>query len=324
MRSVLNDAPLTGGIGARQREAVQGGFNRAIGGTFGESAERLTPEVLDGARKRMGAEFDRIWNRNTLQFDGELFTKMQALRGNANKLPQGEASRLTSWLDDIESKMVPGQNGELLMPGEVANRFQSKLREQSSKATGFLADDLQTLRRGILDAFKRSVAPADAAALSKNMGQYKAYKTVEPLLTGAEAGVAGREVGDVPAALLPQAVRKSYGNNIANSPFADLSQIGSQYVADRVARTGGSTRAAIQNTAIGAALMGGGAVNPMIAAAAIPGGLLGQMALGSPGLAKKALSAKDAQMLRGLLQSLDSEALTRAGLLSAPILATDR
>jgi hypothetical protein len=322
IRSVLNDAPLTGGVGSRQRDAVQEGFNRAVGGTFGEAAPSLTPEVLDGAKKRMGAEFDRIWDRNTLQFDGKLFGQLQELRQSAAKLPQGEAGRLTSWLDDLETKMVPGPNGELSLPGDVANRFQSKLREQASKATGFLADDLQNLRRGILDAFKRSVSAEDAAALSKNMGQYKAFKTVEKLLQGAEAGVAGRTVGDIPAAMLPQAVRQSYGSNIASSPFAELSQIGSQYVADRVARTGGSTRAAVQNTAIGAALMGAGTVNPALAAGAIPAGLLGQKALGSPVLARKALEAANKKG-RGLFQ-ISAEELSRLGLLSAPILATDQ
>jgi hypothetical protein len=316
VRSVLNDAPFTGGIGARQRDAVQGGFNRAIGETFGESAEKLTPEVLDVAKKRMGKEFDRIWSRNTLQFDADLFKKMQELRTSAGKLPQGDQARMMSWLDDFESRMVAGPNGELIMPGDVANRLQSKLREQSTKATGFLADDLQNLRRSILDAFKRSVSADDAAALGKNMGQYKAFKTVEPLLTGAEAGVAGRAVGDVPAALLPQAVRKSYGSNIANSPFSDLSQIGSQFVADRVARTGGSTRAAIQNTALGAALMGAGTVNPALAAGAIPLGMGGQAILGSPGLARAAVAA--AQQNNGLLQRLPIDDLIRFGLLSAP------
>lgn len=317
VRSVLNDAPLTGGIGARQGEAVQQGFNRAIGQTFGETADSLTPQVLDAAKGRMGAEFDRIWGRNTLQFDPALFNSMQALRANAAKLPQGDAARLASWLDDVESKMVPDATGALSMPGDVANRLQSELRKQSTRATGFLAEDLQTLRRGILDAFKRSVAPADAAALSQNMGQYKAFKTVEPLLSGAEAGVAGRTVGDVPAALLPQAVRQSYGSNIAGSPFADLSQIGSQFIADRVARTGGGARALVQNSMIGGALGAGGMANPLAAAAVIPAAMVGQKALGST-TAARAMLARQAAPVSPLAALLDDPAFQQALLRAAP------
>lgn len=316
-RSVLNDAPLTGGIGARQGEEVQRGFNRAIGDTFGAGAESLTPQVLDAAKGRMGAEFDRIWGRNTLQFDPGLFASMQTLRANAAKLPRGDAARLSSWLDDVEAKMVPGPSGALSMPGDVANRLQSELRKQSARATGFLAEDLQTLRRGILDAFNRSVAPADAASLAQNMGQYKAFKTVEPLLSGAEAGVAGRTAGDVPAALLPQAVRQSYGSNIANSPFSDLSQIGSQFIADRVARTGGGARALIQNSMIGGALGAGGMANPLAAAAVIPAAVIGQKVMGSTGAARTML-ARQAAPVSPLAALLDDPAFQQALLRAAP------
>lgn len=291
VRSVLNDAPFTGGIGARQGERVQQGFNRAVGQTFGADAPLLTPKVLDAAKQRMGAEFDRIWGQNALEVDAGLFQQFQGLRASAQKLPQGEASRLSSWLDDIESKMVPGPNGAPTIPGDVANRLQSRLRQDAEKATGFLKSDLQDLRKSVIAAFNRSVSPQDAAALSKNMGQYKAFKTVQPLLEGAEAGVAGREAGNIPAALLPQAVRKSYGANIAGSPLGDLSQIGSQYVADRVARTGGSARAALQNGAIGSALGFGALSNPLAAAAAIPAGMATNALLGSPRLAAMAANA---------------------------------
>jgi len=296
-RSVLDDVPLIGNLGQRQRQAVQSAFNREIGKTFGENADSLTPQVLDAAKGRMGAEFDRIWNRNALQFDGTLFQQVQQLRANAAKLPQGEQGRLSSWLDDFLAKMVPDPNGNLYMPGDVANRFQSTLRKEAEKASGFLKDDLANLRQNVITAFNRSVSPADAAALTKNRGQYKAFKTVEDLLQGAEAGVAGRNVGDVPAALLPQAVRKSYGSNIANSPFADLSQIGSQYVADRVARTGGSARAMFQNSALGSGLALGAWTNPLVPLTTVPVAFGLEGLLSSPAVARRMLSPSTGGLL---------------------------
>lgn len=289
-RSALDDVPVIGNSGRAQRAAVQSAFNREVGKTFGESADSLTPDVLDAARKRMGAEFDRIWGKNALQFDADLFRQIQALQANATKLPQGEQARLSGWLDDFVSKMLPDQSGNLYMPGEVANRFQSTLRRESEKASGFLKDDLTSLRQGVISAFNRSISPSDAAALTKNRVQYKAYKTVEGLLQGAEAGVAGRNAGDVPAALLPQAVRKSYGNSIAGSPFEDLSQIGSQYVADRVARTGGSARAMFQNSALGSGLALGAWTNPMVPLIAMPAAAGLEGLLASPAVARKMLN----------------------------------
>lgn len=321
LRSVLNDAPFVGGIGERQQQAVQAGFNRAVGRTFGAEADSLSPEVLDSAKKRMGAEFDRIWNQNSVTVDVKMAEELAALRAEVDKLPQGEGARLRSWLEDVASKAVDDGAGNYTIPGDVANRLQSRLRQEADKAQGFLKDALSGLRRTVIGGFNRSVSPEDAAALSKNMGQYKAFKTVEPLLQSAEAGVAGRAVGDVPAALLPQAVRQSYRGNIAQSPFNDLSQIGSQYVADRVARTGGSTRAMIQNSALGGALTFGALTEPLTLAA-IPTSAAMQKALGSPALANALLQAQQRgpQVTNALM---NPEILRLIGR-GAPIAGSDR
>lgn len=288
-RSFLDDTVLIGRIGQNRKDAIQKGFNKAVGKRFDANADSLTPDVLDRAKSAMGAEFDRLWNRNALQYDPTLFQELQALRASAQKLPQGESGRLMSWIDDIESRMIPDAAGNLSMPGDVANRMQSKLGRDVKSASGFLKNDLESLRRSMLSAFNRGISPDDAAALGKARGQYKAFKTVEPLLQKSEAGTAGRNVGDVPAALLPEAVRGSYGANIAGSPFADLSQIGSQFVADRVARTGGSARAAVQNFATGAGLGIGAWHNPPAAATVAAAAAALEAALSSPTLARSML-----------------------------------
>jgi hypothetical protein len=267
-RSVLDDSIGVGYRGGLQKEAKQSAFNKAVGGTFGAEGDRLTPDVMDAAKKRMGGEFDRIWNQNTLRVDPQLVESLQALKVNAAKLPQGESNRLTSEIDDLFTKMVPDANGELTIPGDVANRFQSYLGKQTNSAQSFLRDDLGAMRKALISSFNRSIDPSDATALTKNRTQYKAFKTVEDMMTGAELGIAGRTAGDVPAGMLPQAVRKSYSDP-TGTPLADLSQIGSQFVADRVARTGGSNRAMVQNTLLGGAVGVGAFTNPA-SLAAIP------------------------------------------------------
>lgn len=265
-RSVLDDTIGVGHRGVKQTAAKQAAFNKAVGGTFGAEADRLTPEVMDAAKKRMGGEFDRIWNQNTLRVDPQLVESLQGLKANAAKLPQGDSNRLTSEIDDLFSKMVPNANGELTIPGDVANRFQSYLGKQVNSAQSFLKDDLGTMRKALIASFNNSIDPADATALTKNRTQYKAFKTVEDMMTGAELGVAGRTAGDVPAGMLPQAVRKSYSDP-TGTPLAELSQIGSQFVADRVARTGGSNRAMVQNSLLGGAVSLGAYTNPASLAA---------------------------------------------------------
>lgn len=308
-RSVLNDAPLIGGVGARQNEAKQEAFNKAVGATFGASEKKLTPEVVDQAKQRMGAEFDRIWNNNVLPVDQTLVSKMMQLEKQAAKLPQNEGASLNAELRDLYSKMIPDANGGLVIDGATANKFQSYLRRRAEGSSG-LKNELGDLRQNIISAFNRGISPEDAAALTMNRSQYKAFKTVEPLLNKGEVGVAGREAGDIPASLLPSAVAKSY-QNAAGTPLADLSKIGAKFLVDRVPQTGGSTRAMIQNSALGTALSYGAMTNPM-SLFAVPAAFGANAALGNPALARRMINSQ------GGLLSLP-QGLQQFGYQAAPV-----
>lgn len=301
-RSTMNDTPILASMGAAQDAGKQPAFNRAVGSTFGANAGALTPDVLRAAASNMGGKFDALWNRNALEVDARLFTKLQEAKAEAAKLPQGDRQRLMSWVRDIESQMQPGQNGAPTIPGEIANRYQSKLRGEVESASGFLKTNLSDLRTEMLAAFNRSVAPQDAQALTAVRGQWKAFKTVEPLLEKSDAGVAGRLSGDVPPALLPNAVAKSY-SNASGTQLGELSQIGGRFMVNRVPQTGGSTRAMLQNTVLGGGLLtAAGAASPVAAAGgAVTAGLL-QKAIGDPKLARQLLTS-------GLLSAAEIQVL---------------
>lgn len=318
VRSVLNDAPLTGGIGAKQNAAKQAWFNKAVGETFDAAEEKLTPQVMDIAKKKMGAEFDRIWGGNVLNVDDTIMNSMSDARKNAAMLPKGERNRVLSIIDDFEGQIQQGADGQIVIPGDVANRYQSKIREVAENATGFLKNDMNNLRKDIVSAFNRSVSKEDAAALALNQSKYKAFKTVEPLLAKGEAGVAGREAGDIPASLLSNAVFNSYGSNLSKTELGKLSKIGSQFLVDRTPQTGGSLRAGIQNGAIGSILGLGAFSNPLAASAVIPAAMATNKALGSPMIARSLMNRSAAPASNGLLERAMYLGLpvTGAGLLS--------
>jgi hypothetical protein len=123
-----------------------------------------------------------------------------------------------------------------------------------------------------------------------------------------EAGVGGRDVGDVPAGLLSSAVLKQYGNRVSQSPFGDLPKIGSKYLVDRVERTGGGNRALIQNLLAGGA--GGAAINlgviSPLALAGIPMAYGTQKLLSMPKIVPKKTSD---EMIRLLLAKQAQRAL---------------
>lgn len=305
LRSFLGDLPMIGRPAQALKDQQTKAFNKAVGSTFGASDESLTPQVMDAAKKRLGGEFDRIWNNNTLQVDGQMFQKLHELDTLAAKLPRNEGQSLQAELQDLFGKMQQDQAGNVSIPGDVANKFQSYIRRRAESSAG-LRNELGDLRQTIIGAFNRSVRPEDAAALTVNRAQYKALKTVEPLLNSAEVGVAGRTAGDVPIALLPNAVNRSY-RNPAGTPLAELSSIGSRFLVDRTPQTGGSARAMIQNSALGTGLALGGWSNPLLAGS-------GLLALGG---ASKALNSPTVG--RALMNQAPS---IPAGLLyrSAPLL----
>lgn len=337
-RSVLNDVPFIGGIGERQAAKTQEGFNKAVAKVVGENADSLTPQVMANAKTRIGGELNRIWENNSLKLDARYVADVQQILQDATAKLNPEQAQ--SVIKQVRNLMQKQANGEI--PGSFTNNWQSELRMLADGEKGLAKKYLNDLRQTTIQAFNRSVTGADASALSKARMQYGAYKTLEPIMNKAEAGVGGRVTGDVPAALLPGRVVEQYGS-AGRSPFGDLPQIGSQFLVDRVPRTGGSARAAIQNTLVGSGLMSGGAAAGAAVASGLGAGVglaggLGltailEKALGSPAIARSVLA--NPQVQRGLLDNPEFSkamleimrnsasrlpAATGMGLLSAPAL----
>jgi hypothetical protein len=333
-RSVLNDLPLTGAMGAADRDGVQRGFNRAVGRTFGANADNLSPQVMGQARQNIGGELNRIWNNNNLRIDPQFITDLQTQMGRMQNLNPQQAQAVNAQVQNLLQRV--NQNGEI--PGSFVNNWQSELRLAADGEKGLHQDILNSLRRSVINTFNRSVTGPDAQALTTARGQYKAFKTVEPLMNKAEAAVAGRVSGDVPAALLPNAVAQSYGSQVAQSPFADLSQIAGRYLVDRTPQTGGSVRALMQNAGVGTLALGGGlggaaAAGSLPAAVAGAGGAIGlQGLLGSTRVANSLVTQPvqrglmAAPQLTPALRELLTTSLQRSpiplglGLLTAPAL----
>lgn len=337
-RSITNDIPIAGMSGQALRDAQQAGLNKAVGGAFGSPSAKLMPDVVDAAKSRMGGEFDRLWKQNNLEVDSTVFRNLQDLRAAAADLPKAQAQRVISQIDDFWSRAQPGQNGAPVISGEVANNFQKWLRTQA-KPNSALEHEFSTMRKEIIGAFNRSISPDDAAALTLNRSQYKAFKTVEPLLDKGVVGTAGRAEGDIPASLLSEAVRKNYSGLSSQTDrpaLADIAQVASRFMVDRVPQTGGSARAMLQNAGLlgisggglglaaglgapaGVAIGGAGALglNSLLNSQALAKSLLGGGASRNLlGPSSPALASKEA-----LLLGLQRSPLALASLFGSPAL----
>lgn len=292
------------GLGAGATEAKQTAFNKANMATFGEhtGADKLTPDVIAANKKRIGADFDTVWNNNDLHVTPQLLGDFDALRAKAQRNPSGPAADIDAHLADMYTKVardpttgaiIPHpQSGLPYIPGDIANNFQSEMWTLNPKSK---SDELVNELRGhILNNFNSAVSPQDAALLNQARGQYRALKTLNPVAVGNENMVAGRQPGDIAPAQLASAVTKAYPNS--NSPFGDLPKIGQTLINKAVPETGGSPKALLQGLAMFGLGGGGGAalgqlmgVGPIVGGAAASGLLTGagvgaSKLLKSPGL----------------------------------------
>lgn len=70
IRSTVGRLPFSGAAKVGKQQQAQ--FNRAVGRTFGEEADAITPEVYAAAKKRIGGQFNDISARNSLPVDDSL------------------------------------------------------------------------------------------------------------------------------------------------------------------------------------------------------------------------------------------------------------
>lgn len=289
MKSVIADLPLLGRIPRSQKAAAQEAYNRAIAKELGVDATQLTTEVLAKAKEGYSKLYDDLWTNNNFSYTPEFQQKIGALYGDLqNRLSDPNEIKFVH--NQIEQLGEAAQQRGWQLPGDWVNNFQSKLgKVMSQPNSGAKGDVLRELRSLVRDQFRAGLPEDQIAKWQTADRLYNNYHAVKPIVEGAEVGVAGRMPGDVPAALLPQKVLQRFKGR--PSSLDELAQIGSQFIADRVARTGGAPRAILQG--IPAAEVVGLLTAPAVTVPAMIGtGGLG-WALSSPTLTRAALNAAE-------------------------------
>lgn len=203
----------------------QTAFNRAVSNTFGENADRITPDVMASAKKRIGGEFDTVAKNSTIKFDSALGTDLHDILHEAG-----------STLADSETKILHKQVGNILDrvtgAGEIEGpTYQALTRKGAPLERAMNSSDPNVrhyagrVKEALDDALERS-APADMVGKLKTArGQYKAMKTIEDLSEKSPTG-------DISPALLMNPVRQSYGNMAygGGGQLADLARIGQRFM----------------------------------------------------------------------------------------------
>ena len=267
MEAVFERLPLT----SRTQGEIIGGqqvaFNRAALRRAGIDADRASPEVIDAAFNRLGAEFERLSASTTVSLDPEFMRDMgRVVTRYGEKLSSTQRPAFASYVRDIMAA-----NGQL--PGATYQMARSDMTRQARAVSGndpFFANALRGLRDALDDAAGRSIPAADQEAWNTARRQYANLQVITKAATGAGQGGA---VGDISAANLRGALvtgdRRGYARG--NGDLNELARIGQQFIRPQVPNSGTPERLAMTSLLTGGGLGGAGGMamgaNPLAGAA---------------------------------------------------------
>jgi len=305
LSSSLEQMPFTGA--AKTSSDQRAAFTRAVSKTFGEDADKITPEVYAAARTRLGGQFDDLAMRNTMNVDKTLLNRLDATLEEARQFGDDSTIRAvnnaydrlikqTNAGADVTAGKV-GRNTVIELPGAAYSSLDRELGN-IIKNGGEKGNYLKQMQLAIRDAMDRSIAPEDQAAWTAARTQYKNLKAVR--------NVVARDGGDgnIPPAQLMNALNNTEAGKEAmamgsRGTLGELGRIGKQFVKDSVPNSGTAQRA------IAMGLIGGGGfafgaspaeVAGMLAGGATAGKLVNRI-LTSPkviaSLSEKGLTVRD-------------------------------
>jgi len=291
--STFGDMPGAGGAAARTQENQAQQFTAAALRRAGETADRATPDVLDGAFRRIGGDFEGVAQRNRVVADTHLGHDLATVEAEYNNLvgPTQRAPVVSNTMADIGN--IVAQNGGHLT-GEQYNALTSRLARQArgAKADPQLQEALTGTRGALDDAMERSLQAsgntADLDTLRTARRQYRNLLTVEKAATGAGAATAEGLIS--PSALRNATVtqnRRAYARG--QGDFADLARAG-EGVMKPLPNSGTAPRQYMQHMATFAGGVAGGATG------GLPGAVAG---IAAPAVAGRVLMSRPVQAYLG-------------------------
>lgn len=180
-QNLLQSMPLSGARQAWERQVDQ--FNRAVSREFGEDSPKITPEIFARAKSRIGKEFDQLSARSTLNVTDGLLDRLGAIQQEAAAFAdEGTVRAVGSAIDRVLRQSVDGK-----MPGMAYKSLDSqlgKIMAGGGEKSAFVAE----VRDAIREAMDESITPAMREAWRTARGQYRALKTVEPLVAKSADG----------------------------------------------------------------------------------------------------------------------------------------
>lgn len=223
--SALNRLPFSG-AGADSM-AQQTAFNHAVAGTIGEDATKLTPEVMNRAKTRIGNMFDTVAQNTTINTDPKFFQDIHDTLNDAQMvLPKTEVEPLVKQVMNVIEKINPDDRTISGETYQALTRTGAPLRTLMESNNPNIAHYAGGIKDALDDAMGRSATPEMQTMLQTAKSQYRNLKTIQPIAAKAD-------VGDISPALLRGAVNTNTGNALAfggGGDLGDLARIGQRFL----------------------------------------------------------------------------------------------
>lgn len=278
MESSLAQLPFSASRQNAIYDAQRTGFNRAALARAGVNADRVSPDVIDGAFRNLGQRFDdiaaRIGQVNIDQQFGQDVARTAQEYGR--RLPTDVSPVFQSYMDDIAPMIraaAQGQNPQV--DGRTFQNISSNIATAARRARARpeLADALTGLRDALDDAMERSAQMganpgtpriAGAGGQANNIADElretrRQYRNLLAIDEAAGAGTqADRAAGNLSFGAMRSAIDRQDPRGFARGrgDMADIAQIG-DFLAQKIPNSGTPERMAAMRVAQGGMGAGG-------------------------------------------------------------------
>jgi hypothetical protein len=180
--AALDTLPTSGSPLGKYRDHNQQTANRIVAKEMGEEADAVTPEVIEGARTRIGGVMDSLTKARQFDVDHKFFDDVFRIRAQYGQTLKGQQSaQIRSMIDELAT------GSKLRKPQITAEQYQrtaSELKQEAEAAfrsgTGVAdAKVKRELANALEDLAERNFTGEELAAFQEARRQYSATLIAE-------------------------------------------------------------------------------------------------------------------------------------------------
>lgn len=212
--------PLSGAQAVKDKLMSQ--FTRAVSRTFGENTEEITPQLVESARRKIGAEIGSVGNNATIRADQQLGNDLRKVVSDAHAtVSEGELRPIFTQVQNIIDKIGPSGHidGKAY---EALTHYKAPLSKAQSNSNPNIRNAANEIRGALDDALERSIPTSERDRLIAARKQYKAVMTIKNL---AESN----PDGNISPLKLMQKVISSPGGKLRSGELGELADIGRKF-----------------------------------------------------------------------------------------------